>query len=117
MPTGGMWGYSSFLSFWHPGLGGITIVPDFLVVDFAEEFRDFRNAVFGAIHLLCIFLLCQSPALAALALAIFRTKVQFFPQGGFDEVDIRRIQIELLFVCHCMFLLTLIRVEAAGMRS
>jgi hypothetical protein len=60
-------------------------------VDLAEEFRDFRNAVFGAIHLLCIFVLCRP---FALAMAFFRTSVQFLPQAGFDELDIRRIQIE-----------------------
>jgi hypothetical protein len=116
MPAGGAWGYSSLLSFWHPGLVGIAVVPDFLVMDFAEEFRDLRNALFGAIHFLRMSVLSQSPALAALALAIFRAKVQFLPQAGFDHVDIRRIQFELLFVCHCMFLLTSIRVEAAGVR-
>jgi hypothetical protein len=106
MPAVGAWGYSSLLSFWYPRLVGIAIVPDFLIMDFAEEFRNFRNALFGTLYLLRMFVLSRSPALAALALAIFRTKVQFLPQAGFDHVDIRRIQIELLFVCHCMFLLT-----------
>lgn len=60
------------LSFWHPGLVGIAIEPDFLVMDLAEEFGDFRDALLVAIHLLRVFLLFRP-------LVLFRTNVQFLP--------------------------------------